>query len=59
MEANRESVFALLSIFPDVPSIVIGSESGLSMSVIRYPGEAHYEFGFKRRPLLADGRFYA
>lgn len=50
MAANREPVFALLSIFPDIPSIVLGSENGVSMSVIRYPGEANYELSLKPEP---------
>ncbi len=61
---NRESVFQTLRIFPDVSSIVLGKATGEVMWVIRYPGEATYEYAIKPSPqdlmreynMDADGR---
>ncbi len=61
---NRLSVFQTLQIFPEVSSIVLGSDHGQVMWVIRYPGETTYEYAIKRSPdapmqeytMGADGR---
>ena len=47
MDRNRLPVFRLLNIFPEVPSIVLGSADDRAMWVIRYPGETSYEFAIK------------
>ncbi len=50
MDRNRPPVFQLLRVFPDVPSIVLGSAEGQTMWIIRYPGETAYEYAIKPTP---------
>lgn len=47
---SRKPVFETLETFPDVSSIVLGNARGQVMWVIRYPGEATYEYGIKPAP---------
>jgi sigma-B regulation protein RsbU (phosphoserine phosphatase) len=64
---NREPVFETQRTFPIVSSIVLGSASGQVMWIIRYPGEANYEYAIKLTPdspmseyaMSADGQIGA
>lgn len=47
---SRKTVFETLETFPDVSSIVLGSQKGQVMWVIRYPGETTYEYAIKPTP---------
>lgn len=47
---SRKAVFETLETFPDVSSVVLGSELGQVMWVIRYPGETTYEYAIKSSP---------
>lgn len=50
VDRNRIPVFETLNIFPAVSSIVVGSQIGQTMWIIRYPGETTYEYAIKKDP---------
>src|SRR4051794_36868653 len=62
--AAKRLCFETLETFPDVSSIVLASEQGQIMWVIRYPGETAYEYAIKTTPdammqeyaMAADGK---
>jgi hypothetical protein len=54
---NRVPVYRLLTTFPAVPSIVLGSEAGRSMWIVRWPGETTYELAIKRTPTSTQDEY--
>ena len=53
-DAAARPSFETLETFPDVSSIVLASEQGQVMWVIRYPGETTYEYAIKAEAGCAD-----